>query len=139
MAIAEALGRRIELLPEVAEISFGDWDGYTVPEVRERWGDSFEVWRGSWELSPPNGESLEAFDHRIQRGVNDILANHGGETVVVVSHVMPIRGFVKTAMDAGIAAYWRPQISPCSITVLRLWGRQAAEVVTINSTGHLAE
>lgn len=139
MAIAEALGRRIELLPEVAEISFGDWDGYTVPEVRERWGDSFEVWRGSWELSPPNGESLEAFDHRIQRGINDILANHGGETVVVVSHVMPIRGFVKTAMDAGIAAYWRPQISPCSITVLRLWGRQAAEVVTINSTGHLAE
>lgn len=138
LAIAERIGRRVELLPEIAEISFGDWDGYTVPEVRDRWGESFELWRGSWELNPPNGESLEAFDHRIQRGINDILANHGGETVVAVSHVMPIRGFVRFAMDAGIAAYWRPQISPCSITVLRLWGRQAAEIVTVNSTGHLA-
>lgn len=138
LTIAERIGRRVELLPEIAEISFGDWDGYTVPEVRERWGESFELWRGSWETSPPNGESLEAFDRRIQRGINDILANHGGETVVAVSHVMPIRGFVRFAMDAGVAAYWRPQIAPCSITVLRLWGRQAAEVVTVNSTAHLA-
>ncbi len=138
LAIAERIGRRVELLPEIAEISFGDWDGYTVAEVRERWGEAFEHWRGSWQESPPNGEALEVFDHRIQRGINDILANHGGETVVAVSHVMPIRGFVRFAMDAGIAAYWRPQISPCSITVLRLWGRQAAEIVTVNSTGHLA-
>jgi len=137
--IAEALGRKVKLLPEIAEISFGDWDGLTVPEVRDKWGESFELWRGSWEVAPPNGESLEAFDHRIQRGINDILANHGGETVVVVSHVMPIRGFIRTAMDAGISAYWRPQISPCSITVLRLWGRQAAEIVTVNSTAHLAQ
>ena len=136
--IASAIDRRVEVLNEIAEISFGDWDGKTVAEVRDQWGESFEFWRGSWDVSPPNGESLEVFDKRVQRGINDILANHGGETVVVVSHVMPIRGFIKTTMDAGVAAYWRPQISPCSITVLRLWGRQAAEVITVNSTVHLA-
>jgi hypothetical protein len=44
---------------------------------------------------------------------------------------------MKAAMDANAAVYWRPQVAPCSITIIRFWGDQAAEIVTLNATSHL--
>lgn len=135
--LANELGLGVSVNEDIAEISFGDWDGHTNAEVMNKWADAFQEWQGSWTVSPPNGESLESFDKRVQSGRRAIFSEHRGKTVAVVSHVMPIRGFLKAGMDAGIASYWRPQISPCSITVIRFWGDQAAEVITMNATSHL--
>lgn len=135
--IAQSLGIQVMTEPDIAEISFGDWDGHTNDEVMAKWPEEFRRWQGSWDVAPPNGESLEAFDIRVQRGRRRILAEQAGKTVIVVSHVMPTRGILKAANDGGISAYWRPQISPCSISIVRFWGDQAAEIVTMNSTSHL--
>lgn len=135
--IAERLALSVETNENIAEISFGDWDGFTNDEVAEKWPVEMSDWRGSWTISPPNGESLEAFDQRVQLGRRQILDQHAGKTVLVVSHVMPIRGFIKAGMDANPAVYWRPQVAPCSISIIRFWGDQAAEIVTLNSTAHL--
>lgn len=135
--IANALSVGVLTNENIAEISFGDWDGFTNDEVAAKWPVEMADWRGSWTIAPPNGESLEEFDSRVQLGRREILKEHAGKTVVVVSHVMPIRGFLKAGMDANAAVYWRPQVAPCSITIIRFWGDQAAEVVTLNSTSHL--
>ena len=135
--VSNELGLGVEVNENIAEISFGDWDGHTHDEVMSRWKSEFADWQGSWTASPPNGESLEVFDARVQQGRREILSAHAGKTVAVISHVMPIRGFICAGMDSGVAGYWRPQISPCSITIIRFWGDQAAEVVTMNATSHL--
>ena len=77
------------------------------------------------------------FDARLQKARQEIVERHAGKTVVVVAHVMPIRGFLRWAFDAATAAYWRPQIAPCSMTIIRVWGDDAAEIVTANYTAHL--
>mgnify|MGYP000269951203 CR=1 FL=1 len=140
---AEAIGRKLGLDPMVheglREISFGTWDGLTNDEARAVDPAVWESWRGSWDVPPPNGESLKAFDDRIRAAKNQILERFPNQTVVVVAHVMPIRGFLRAALNAGIEGYWRPQVSPCSISVLRLWGNEAAEVVAVNATHHLAQ
>lgn len=135
--IANEIGLSVSLNENIAEISFGDWDGSTNDEVRENWPSEFAAWQGSWDVAPPNGESLEEFDSRVVKGLFDIVSEHAGRTVAVVSHVMPIRGIARRAMAGGISAYWSPQISPCSISIMRFWGDQAAEVITLNSTAHL--
>lgn len=135
--IANELGLSVSLNENIAEISFGDWDGSTNDEVRENWPNEFEAWQGSWDVAPPNGESLEEFDLRVVKGLFEIVSDHAGKTVAVVSHVMPIRGIARRAMAGGVSAYWSPQISPCSISIMRFWGDQAAEVITLNSTAHL--
>lgn len=135
--IADQLGLTPTVIDDIREISFGDWDGLTNDEARARDPKHFENWRGSWEVAPPNGESLGAFDDRIRAARNRILETYAGQTVVVVAHVMPIRGFIRAAFEADISGYWRPQISPCSISVLRLWGAEAAEITAINATHHL--
>ena len=135
--IANELGLSVSLNENIAEISFGDWDGFTNEEVKEKWPNEFKAWQGAWEIAPPNGESLEEFDARLIQGLYQIVSENSGKTVAVVSHVMPIRGMVRRAIEGGISAYWAPQISPCSISILRFWGNQAAEVITLNSTTHL--
>ncbi|MFM5904706.1 MAG: bifunctional RNase H/acid phosphatase [Micrococcales bacterium] len=136
--IASEVGAQLTTYHDLREISFGDWDGLTNDEARESDTARFESWRGSWEVAPPNGESLRDFDDRIRSVRNQILEDFAGQTVVVVAHVMPIRGFLRQAFAADIDAYWRPQISPCSISILRLWGGEAAEIIAVNSTSHLA-
>ena len=135
--IANELGLSVSTNQNIAEISFGDWDGSTNEEVKQKWPQEFAAWQGSWDVAPPNGESLEKFDERLLEGLHEIVNTFAGRTVAVVSHVMPIRGIVRRALDGGVSTYWSPQISPCSISILRFWGDQAAEVITLNSTAHL--
>ena len=135
--IANEIGLPVSINEDIAEISFGDWDGFTNEEVKLKWPAEFSAWQGSWDAAPPNGESLKEFDARITRGLLAIVEAHAGKTVAIVSHVMPIRGIARKAMEGGVSAYWSPQISPCSISIMRFWGDQAAEVITLNSTSHL--
>lgn len=136
-AIAAKLGLSVELEENLREISFGDWDGHTNEQVAELWPDVFEAWRGSWELSPPNGESLKNFDARIRKARESMLSKYAGQTVVVVAHVMPIRGFITLSLEAGAAGYWTPQVAPCSVTIVRQWGTSHSELATTNFTAHL--
>lgn len=135
--IAAKLGIKVEINDDIAEIAFGDWDGHTNQEVAENWPDQYEQWRGDVKISPPGGESLEEFDVRIQNGLAYILEKYEGQTVVVVSHVMPIRGFLKSAMQAGWPSYWRISVAPCSMSIVRFWGNEAAEITVVNQTKHL--
>lgn len=135
--IANEIGLPVSLNENIAEISFGDWDGSTNEEVKQKWPIEFAAWQGSWEIAPPNGESLMEFDSRVLKGLEEIVLANAGKTVAIVSHVMPIRGIARRAIEGGVSAYWAPQISPCSISIMRFWGNQAAELVTLNSTSHL--
>jgi len=135
--IADQLGLTVEIEDDIAEIAFGEWDGHTNQEVAARWPEQYNAWRGDVQIAPPGGESLEEFDFRVQRGRARILEQYEGQTVVVVSHVMPIRGFIKAATVSDWPIYWRASVAPCSITVLRFWGEEAAEITTVNYTSHL--
>lgn len=135
--IAKGFGLQVTENENLREISFGEWDGLSHDEAQAQDLELWNSWRGSWEVSPPKGESLAVFDQRLQLAREQIVERHAGKTVVVVAHVMPIRGFLRWAFDAAAAAYWRPQVAPCSISIIRVWGDQTAEVVTVNHTAHL--
>lgn len=135
--IAQQLGLSVSIEDDIAEIAFGEWDGHTNQEVAARWPEQYNAWRGDVQIAPPGGESLEEFDQRVQRGRERILSEYEGQTVVVVSHVMPIRGFLKAATVADWPIYWRASVAPCSITILRFWGEEAAEITVVNHTTHL--
>lgn len=136
--IAQQLGAEQVELADLREIGFGDWDGLTNEELFVGHEKQYQAWRGSYELAPPNGESLKDFDVRVNRSLDFILDRFAGKTVVVVAHVMPIRGLLRIANDASVAGFWRVDLGPASISIARFWGRDSAEVVCVNSTAHLS-
>ena len=136
--IAQKLGAELVELADLREIGFGDWDGLTNEELFVGHERQYQAWRGSYDVAPPNGESLKDFDVRVNRSLDFILDKFSGKTVVVVAHVMPIRGLLRIANDASVAGYWRVDLGPASISIARFWGREGAEIVCVNSTSHLS-
>ena len=136
--IAQKLGAELVELADLREIGFGDWDGLTNEELFVGHESQYQAWRGSYDVAPPNGESLKDFDVRVNRSLDFILDRFAGKTVVVVAHVMPIRGLLRIANDASVAGYWRVDLGPASISIARFWGREGAEIVCVNSTSHLS-
>jgi probable phosphoglycerate mutase len=136
--IAQKLDAELVELADLREIGFGDWDGLTNEELFVGHETQYQAWRGSYDVAPPNGESLKDFDVRVNRSLDFILDKFAGKTVVVVAHVMPIRGLLRIANDASVAGYWRVDLGPASISIARFWGREGAEIVCVNSTTHLS-
>ena len=136
--IAQKLGAELVELADLREIGFGDWDGLTNEELFVGHETQYQAWRGSYDVAPPKGESLKDFDVRVNRSLDFILDKFAGKTVVVVAHVMPIRGLLRIANDASVAGYWRVDLGPASISIARFWGREGAEIVCVNSTSHLS-
>jgi len=116
--IADRLGRTVEEEPGFAEMEFGHWDGLTFGEVGERFPDELKSWLGSLEVAPEGGESFRAVQERVLGGLRRLLTAHSGRTVVVISHVTPIKTLVAHAVDAPLEAVFRMELSPASVTVL---------------------
>jgi len=116
--IGAALGREVEVEAGFAEMEFGTWDGMTFAEVGDRYPDDLKAWLGSLEVAPGGGESFRVVEARVLAGLDRLLETHRGRTVVVVSHVTPIKTLVAHVLDAPLEAVYRMELSPASVTVL---------------------
>lgn len=117
--LGERLGVAVSEEPGIAEMEFGHWDGLTFPEVAERHGPELEAWLGSLDVAPAGGgESFRAVQERVLAGLDRVLATHEGGTVVLVSHVTPIKVLVAQALEAPLEAVFRMELSPASVSVL---------------------
>lgn len=116
--LAEMLGQGIIEEPGFAEMEFGHWDGMTFGEVAEKFPDELDAWLGSLDAAPEGGESFRVVEKRVLAGLQRVLDEHAGRTVVVVSHVTPIKTLVAHAVDAPLDSVFRMELTPASVTVL---------------------
>ncbi len=116
--LADVLGHEVEVEPGFAEMEFGAWDGKTFAEVGEQHPEELKAWLGSLDVAPGGGESFRTVEKRVLAGLERLLTAHTGRTVVVVSHVTPIKTLVAHALDAPLEAVFRMELSPASVTVL---------------------
>ena len=70
--------------PVLKEITFGNWEGYTAPELEERWPDQVTAREGDkWGFVPPLGESYQMLSVRIAGWLSTlerdtVVVSHGG-------------------------------------------------------------
>ena len=113
---AEVLGLEPQVVEGLRETSFGDWDGHTFAEVREKWPRELDAWLGSSTVAPPGGESFDAVARRVRRARDELITAHPGRTVVAVTHVTPIKLLVRAALGAPMDAIYRMELAPGSLT-----------------------
>lgn len=116
--LAGVLGKTVDLEPGFAEMEFGAWDGLTFGEVAERDPEGLDAWLGSLDSAPEGGESFRIVEKRVLDGLQRVLDKHPGKTVVVVSHVTPIKTLVSHAVNAPLESVFRMELSPASVTVV---------------------
>ncbi|MEJ7794211.1 MAG: histidine phosphatase family protein [Nocardioides sp.] len=117
--LAKALGQPVTEEPGFAEMEFGAWDGLTFVEVAEQHADDLETWLGSVDSVPGGtGESFRHVEERVLAALGRVLDEHAGTTVVVVSHVTPIKTLVAHTLDAPLLSVFRMELTPASVTVI---------------------
>ncbi|WP_162928438.1 histidine phosphatase family protein [Shewanella japonica] len=63
----------VQLMPELAEIDFGDWDGVSFDSLYEQFGDKInQYWDNPWQHTPPNAEPMSEFETRVASGFNKV-------------------------------------------------------------------
>ncbi|RBQ10978.1 bifunctional RNase H/acid phosphatase [Micromonospora sp. LHW51205] len=143
-ATAEAIAARVGNPPvrtddDLIECDFGVWEGHTFAEVRERWAAELDAWLASTRVAPPQGESFVAVAERTGRAVDRLRSAYPGETVVVVSHVSPIKLVLRDALAAGDAFLHRLYLDTAGISVLDLYPDGGVAVRSVNDTSHLTD
>jgi broad specificity phosphatase PhoE/ribonuclease HI len=136
--IAAALGLDIEVDDAVAETDFGEWEGFTFAEIRERWPNELAAWLADPDVAPPGGESFTAIFKRVSAWRERVVGQHPGKVLAVVSHVTPIKALLREALDAPAHVLYRIHLDPASLSTIDWYADTAGVVRLVNDTSHLA-
>ncbi len=120
------------------ETDFGAWEGLTFGEVRERHPEDMNAWLADPEAEPTGGgESFAAVARRVATTRDKLLAAYAGRTVLLVSHVTPIKTLVRLALDAPPQSLFRMELSAASVSAVAYYADGNASVRLLNDTSHL--
>ena len=136
-AAADALGLPVQVDDDLIETDFGEWEGLTFAEAAERDPDLHGRWLRDTGLRPPGGESFEEVQSRIERARDRIIAEHGPSTVLVVSHVTPIKTLLRLALGAGTSVLHRLHLDLASLSIAEFYPDNGASVRLVNDTSYL--
>ena len=136
-AVADAVGLPVEPEPGVREIDFGLLEGLTFAEAHERYPAELSAFLGSSEVAPPQGETLGALARRAVEAKDRLVARHPRQTVLVVTHVTPIKALVCDALGAPLSAVNRMELAAASLSVIDYYEDGLSNVRCVNDTAHL--
>jgi probable phosphomutase (TIGR03848 family) len=136
-AVAERHALPVRELPGALEADYGEWTGGKLAELAKT-----ELWK-TVQRAPsrarfPGGESLAEMQARIVGSLEEVVSEHPGEIVVVVSHADPIKSAIAHYTGVHLDLFQRIVVSPASVTAFQLSAHGAA-MVKCNDTGSLDE
>jgi broad specificity phosphatase PhoE len=141
LATGEAIGKPLHLSPSpidgLIDFDYGQWQGLTPDEVRNRWPEALDTWYQAphW-AAIPGGETLQGLLARTVSAIRDVIRRHPRDTVVLVGHDSVNRAILLHALDLPASRFWRLGQSPCAINQIDFSG-DGFVVVSINETCHL--
>jgi broad specificity phosphatase PhoE len=115
--------------PRLVEGAMGTWEGLRRAEILARSPEDaahHQRWETEPSCAPPSGESLADVQARVIAFVQDLAARHDGASVVVVSHVGPIKALLCAVMDVPLTAARRMFLDSATVSVID-WGAQAVD------------
>ncbi|MYT70797.1 putative phosphoglycerate mutase [Streptomyces sp. PsTaAH-137] len=120
------------------ETDFGAWEGLTFKEVRDRHPADMDAWLASQDAPPTGGgESFAAVAARVAATRDRLTGTYRGRTVLLVTHVTPIKTLVRLALGAPPEALFRMDLSAASLSTIAYYADGNASVRLLNETAHL--
>jgi probable phosphoglycerate mutase len=136
---AAALRLPVRVVDDLRECAFGEWEGHTFAEVQQRWPAELDAWLRSTAVAPPGGESFDAVQRRVLRARDQVIARYAQGTVLVVSHVTPIKTLVRAAVDAPVAALFRMELATASLSEIQWYAGGTASLRSFSERVHLLD
>jgi probable phosphoglycerate mutase len=135
--VAAATGAAVVADEGFRETDFGAWEGLTFAEVRERWPAEVAAWLADPAIPPPGGESFTEVSTRVTEALHRVLAEREHQSVLIVSHVTPIKTLVAKALLAPPPALFRMHLDLAALCEIDWYADGPAVLRSFNDTAHL--
>ena len=137
-AIATACRAPMSAHPGLIDVDYGAWTGLTPDDVATRYPEIMHTWRNRpGAVQFPGGESLAGVGERAVACMESLAAQHVGQTIVLVSHVVVCRMLVLAALGLDASHFWRIRQENAAISVFE-WNQGVYTIVAVNDCCHLA-
>ena len=119
------------------ETNFGDWEGRYIGALVEEFPDDFgNLFVKPDKVKPPGGETFLECQARVMNALDEIIAEHENQNVVVVSHGAAIRLIICAALDVRIRKMWSITQFNTALNIL-VADEGNFRVELLNNTSHL--
>jgi probable phosphoglycerate mutase len=135
--VAARLGLDVRIDEGLRETDFGAWEGLTFAEVKDRYPAELDAWLASPRTAPPGGESFATVARRIAVSRDKLLARYAAKTVLLVTHVTPIKTLVRLALGAPPESLFRMELSAAAFSAVAYYADGNASLRLLNDTSHL--
>ncbi|MFK0167899.1 bifunctional RNase H/acid phosphatase [Streptomyces sp. NPDC090306] len=136
--VAGRLGLDVVIEEGLRETDFGAWEGLTFAEARERHPADLDAWLASPDVAPTGGgESFTEVAARVEEARERLVRTYAGRTVLLVTHVTPIKTLVQLALGAPPESLFRMELSAASMSAVAYYADGNASVRLFNETSHL--
>ncbi len=122
------------------EIHHGRWEGLRRSEIEARYPDEFAMWESDpFTFAPEGGEPGVAVMARALPVLREIVGQHLGRSVAIVSHKATIRLLISSLLGMDPRGYRdRLDQSPACLNVLDFKDPVRARLMLLNDTSHYA-
>jgi len=120
------------------EIDHGHWEGMTRNEVESRFAEEYAAWEEDpYTFAPQGGENGVSIIARALPVIREIVVQHQGENVLIVSHKATIRLLISSVLGFDGRGYRdRLDQSPASLNVLDFKDVVHARLMLFNDVSH---
>ncbi|MEI2810851.1 MAG: histidine phosphatase family protein [Nocardioides sp.] len=130
--LAQRHGFEPVVAPALRELDFGDWEGLTFAEAAERDPQGIARWAADAEEPTGGAEAMADVGHRVTAWLDATLCETDpGSTVLLVTHVTPIKCLVASALGAPWEALFRMELAPASLSEIAYVHRDGEWVASL--------
>lgn len=128
----------VGIVPNLKEISFGDWEGLTFREINEKWpGVMDNIFKSPAAVEIPGGETYSKVQERAAKAMDSLIKKHPDDTIVVVSHGATIRTILCAALEIPLTSIWRIRQDNTAVNIIEYHQDNWASLILMNDTHHL--
>lgn len=136
--IADAFHLPCQVLKGLLDIHYGQWAGLTPQEVLERYPHLAALWRSEpHRVQIPDGESLAAVRARAVAALQQTIAAHPAQTIVLVGHQVVNKVLLCAILGLDDSHFWRIRQDNACLNLVE-YHDGLFDIVCLNDTCHLA-
>lgn len=141
LILAEPYGMQLETRDGLREVHHGHWETLQRQEVEERFPAEYAAWQQDpFTFAPVGGESGVMVMARALPVIREIVVQHSGQSVVVVSHKATIRLVLCSLLGIDARGYRdRLDQSPACLNIVDFRDAVRARLMLFNDVSHYVD
>jgi broad specificity phosphatase PhoE len=135
--IARFHNLEVQPMSGILDMSFGKWEGQAHQEIKKIDSETYRRWKEKPHLVRlPGGESLDDVRVRAMAALEEVIRNHPGKTLVLVSHRVVNKVLICAILGLDNSHFW--QITQDTTAINLIQNRDGKYILSLmNETCHL--